>query len=248
MYHPVHVAVIFNTLSELDVPSLQGLQFSKRLNYCLSKQIPLIHDIALRSERQPYKRSVGSSYIFATRVPTLTSVFVVNFVGVMFEAKVVGISLLSLLSAAILSPPSTPFNNAPPLPQTLSPPLLPSNITHPPSNTTSNVLRIQCDGTRYGRNLSPGSCRNVFHHIGKSDEQSTFAERHTGRPNDVPLPWRILSDDGRCFVQPLLLIAAVTGHASSTQMVQAAYTLLQTCVVGRGLGGIAADIGTSILI
>ena len=44
-------------------------------------------------------------------------------------------------------------------------------------------------------------------------------------------------------MQPLLLRGAVTGHASSTQMAQAAYTLLQRCVVEKGVGGIAADIG-----
>lgn len=45
-------------------------------------------------------------------------------------------------------------------------------------------------------------------------------------------------------MQPLLLRGAMTGHASSTQLVRAAYTLFQKCVVEKGLGGIAADIGT----
>ncbi|KAL9132616.1 MAG: hypothetical protein Q9175_006206, partial [Cornicularia normoerica] len=86
-------------------------------------------------------------------------------------------------------------------------------------------------------------CLDIFSYIGKSDTQTTFSERHTARPNDVPLPWRVLSNDGLCFVQPLLLRGAVTGHASSTQIAQAAYTLLQRCVVEKGVGGIAADIG-----
>ncbi|CAD6591849.1 MAG: hypothetical protein ASARMPRED_005786 [Alectoria sarmentosa] len=158
-------------------------------------------------------------------------------------AILIGTSLFaSLVSAAIFLPPSQQPNNTLLALQTLSPPLLPSNITAA-TTPPSNVLRIQCDGTHYGRNLSPNSCRGVFGYIAKSDDQTTFSERHTGRPNDLPLPWRILSNDGLCFVQPLLLRGAVTGHVSSTQIGQAAYALYQRCVVERGVGGIAADVG-----
>ncbi len=152
--------------------------------------------------------------------------------------------LSSLVSAAVLLPRSTLPNNALLDPQTPASPLFPSIITNN-SIPTPNVLRIQCDGTHYGRDLNPSSCLDVFHYVGKSDEQTTFAQRHTGRPNDIPLPLRILSNDGRCFVQPLLIRGAVTGTISSTQMGQAAYTLFQRCVVEKGLGGIAADVGTS---
>lgn len=44
-------------------------------------------------------------------------------------------------------------------------------------------------------------------------------------------------------MQPLLLRGAVTGHASSTQMGQAAYIIFERCVLEKGVGGIAADIG-----
>lgn len=154
----------------------------------------------------------------------------------MCTAILAGFSLLSsFVSAAILLPP----NNVPRAPQTLPTQLLPTNIT----NTTSNVLHIQCDSTRYGRNLSPNSCRNVFDYIRESDLQTTFAERHTGRPEALPLPERVVSSDGLCFVQPQLLRGAVTGRASSTQIRQAAYTLFERCVIEKGIGGIAADIG-----
>lgn len=49
-------------------------------------------------------------------------------------------------------------------------------------------------------------------------------------------------------MQTLLLRGAVTGHASSTQIGQAAYTLFQRCVVDRGFGAIAAQIGTSLFM
>ena len=47
-------------------------------------------------------------------------------------------------------------------------------------------------------------------------------------------------------MQALLLRGAVKGHASPTQVGQAAYTLFQRCVVDRGVGAIAANIGASL--
>ena len=46
-------------------------------------------------------------------------------------------------------------------------------------------------------------------------------------------------------MQPLLKPGSETARASSLQVGQAAYTLFQRCVVAKGLGGIAADIGVS---
>ncbi len=50
-------------------------------------------------------------------------------------------------------------------------------------------------------------------------------------------------DDGLCFIQPFLKPGAGIGHASATQIGQAAYTTLQTCVIERGMGGVATNIG-----
>ena len=47
-------------------------------------------------------------------------------------------------------------------------------------------------------------------------------------------------------MQPLLLRGATTGHASSTQMALAAHALFERCVVEKGVGGIAANIGASL--
>ena len=149
-----------------------------------------------------------------------------------------------LVSAAVLLPSSPPLENALPSPQPISSQLLSRNIANT-SSPPSNVLHFQCNG-EYGRDLNPSSCRDVFNYIGKSDTQTPFSERRTGRPNDVPLPLRFMSNDGLCFVQPLLLRGAVTAHTSVTQMAQAAYTLFQRCVVDKGIGGIAANIGESV--
>ena len=61
------------------------------------------------------------------------------------------------------------------------------------SASSTSVLRIRCDGDYYGRNLNVASCREVFSFMPKSDVQTVFAERRTGVPYDVPLPWRTMS-------------------------------------------------------
>lgn len=50
-------------------------------------------------------------------------------------------------------------------------------------------------------------------------------------------------DDGVCFLQPLLAKGAVIGHASATEIFRAGAQILQTCVIERGMGGLAYDIG-----
>ena len=51
------------------------------------------------------------------------------------------------------------------------------------------------------------------------------------------------TDDGLCFVQTILKKGALFGHASSTEIGQAAFTMLQVCVVERGMGGLAFNLG-----
>ncbi|CAF9905584.1 MAG: hypothetical protein ALECFALPRED_001037 [Alectoria fallacina] len=121
----------------------------------------------------------------------------------------------------------------------------PANILAPSkdNSTSGNVLKIACDATLYGKNLKVSSCRNIFHFLSKDETQFRFAQRDSGVPCDVPLPLRTMSTDGLCFVQPVLKKDAVIGRATSTEIGQAAFTLLQTCVVERGMGGMAYDIG-----
>ena len=50
-------------------------------------------------------------------------------------------------------------------------------------------------------------------------------------------------DKSLCFVQPFLRPGKLSAQASSEQIGNAAYTLLHECVIKRGVGGFAANIG-----
>ncbi|KAM0796442.1 hypothetical protein BDR22DRAFT_525996 [Usnea florida] len=121
----------------------------------------------------------------------------------------------------------------------------PASISIPSndSDTSGNKLKITCDGMTYGKNLKVPSCRKVFGYTRHDPTQYTFVERGSGIPGDVPLPLRTYSNDGLCFIQPFLKENVVSGHASSTEIGQAAYTTFQLCVVQRGVGGVASNIG-----
>ena len=149
-----------------------------------------------------------------------------------------------LASTAVVLPPPITLDNVLQPPQPLLNQSLPQVVINT-TNPLSDTLRIQCM-SEYGSNLKPASCLDVFHYIARTERENTFAQRNTGRPNDIPLPMRFVSSDGLCFVQPLLRPGAETGRANSKQMGQAAYTLYQRCVVEKGLGGIAANIGAFI--
>lgn len=73
--------------------------------------------------------------------------------------------------------------------------LSPANMLASSSNTSSsgNLLKIACDGTKYGKNLKVNSCRSVFNFMMKNETQFTFAERDSGVPSDISLPLRTLS-------------------------------------------------------
>lgn len=117
--------------------------------------------------------------------------------------------------------------------------LIPSNN----SDTSANKLTITCDGMTYGKNLKVPSCRKVFDYMSHDSTQYTFVERLSGIPGDVSLPLRTYSNDGLCFIQPFLKENVVSGHASSIEIGHAAYTTFQSCVVKRGVGGVASNIG-----
>lgn len=81
-------------------------------------------------------------------------------------------------------------------PATSSNLLSPANILAPSTtNSSANILKIACDASRYGKNLKVYSCRNVFMYLRKDPTVFVFAERDSGLPCDVPLPFRTLSSE-----------------------------------------------------
>lgn len=99
--------------------------------------------------------------------------------------------LVRVVSLTILPPLQSTPAGLPPSPVALqqfdinTP--LPVNV----STGSSNGLKIQCDGNSYGRNLNVASCTKIFTYIDKRLPERVFADRRTGIPADIPLPWRI---------------------------------------------------------
>ena len=66
------------------------------------------------------------------------------------------------------------------------------DISNTANESASGILlSVDCDGNRFGSKLNIQSCKDVFRNIGKTSEQTTFANRHTGIEAQIELPWRI---------------------------------------------------------
>ena len=112
-------------------------------------------------------------------------------VMLLISALALSISLVCVASLTILPPLQSTAAGPVPNPVALGRPEInqpyPANV----SSGSSNVLKVQCDGINYGKNMNVASCRNIFNFIDKRVPERTFADRHTGIPADVLLPWRI---------------------------------------------------------
>ena len=64
------------------------------------------------------------------------------------------------------------------------------------NRSVGNILRLQCDRIRYGRDLKVESCRKVFNYLKADDTEVIFADRSSAQPHDVSLPLRTTS--GKC--------------------------------------------------
>lgn len=73
-----------------------------------------------------------------------------------------------------------------------------------------NILKLRCDPIRYGRNLRSESCRKVFNFIPQDDRQTVFAERDSGQPHDLNLPFRATSSE--CLSISKLLYSTLLEH------------------------------------
>ena len=110
-------------------------------------------------------------------------------------------SLFSVLALSALLGYVVSLTILPPL-QSPAAGLLPSPVasdnfminTPFPANVSSGsniILKIQCDGNTFGKNLNVASCRKIFNYVNKSDTEKIFADRHSGIPSNIELPWRI---------------------------------------------------------
>ena len=113
----------------------------------------------------------------------------------LISALALFISLVCVVSLTILPPLQSTAGGPVQTPVALgafeSNPPFPANVSSGSSNISSNVLKIQCDGESYGKNMNVASCKNIFSYIDKKVPERTFADRHTGIQADIPLPWRI---------------------------------------------------------
>lgn len=125
---------------------------------------------------------------------------------------------------------------------------LPANTSNDESAiqlNASNVLRVQCDGEKYGFNPDVPDCQQARSYYKRSSQLFTYGERHSGHGIDVfPLPYRLMGDEALCYFEPVLIDASLgTGVASINHLSNAAYELILQCAVRQSKGGIATGIG-----
>ena len=110
-----------------------------------------------------------------------------SILWVLYSNTVLAASLLQR-SESVGSPDTRPIPNL----NLLSPTLPAPSSNH---SASGNRLQIACNAKKFGKNLKVSSCRNVLGYMSKNETQYTFAERDSGVPFDVPLPWRTLSSE-----------------------------------------------------
>ncbi|KAL8860189.1 MAG: hypothetical protein Q9178_003453 [Gyalolechia marmorata] len=131
-----------------------------------------------------------------------------------------------------------PFDNPPaPLPD-----------AHPTArlNTSESLEepQIDCQGSRYGRNVMYNSCLNAFR---------TFQHGATDNPVDIrrrgpgmaarKLPWMWVSDDGLCTFNVVMRGRAASDTTTGEEIARAAWKVMNKCVRDQGVGGIISGIG-----
>lgn len=121
-----------------------------------------------------------------------------------------------------------------------------SNATtlSPNPSADLNAIRAQCNGQMFGSGLNVASCRNAFNKIKPFDDYSSFGTRHDGQTYDGVLPFRWLSEDGKCSFELFLIAPATVAHATTRDIKSAAQALLDKCTASSpAKGGVASSIG-----
>ncbi|KAL8769811.1 MAG: hypothetical protein Q9194_005332 [Teloschistes cf. exilis] len=122
-----------------------------------------------------------------------------------------------------------------------------NNTTTPTQNTfaiSSGNGISRCDGSKYRSNLQKSSCQNAILQIPQSQSSVRFKWRSGGgSPSDLTLPQRFISKDGLCIVEVVLKDKARYGRAKWSEIAKAAVDMYFGCVVPKGEGSMAMDIG-----
>lgn len=113
------------------------------------------------------------------------------------------------------------------------------------NTSTLTAGQISCNGQTYGRNLNRASCIQAFLAMSDDTLPRTFGRRGAGA-FDAPLPFRYLSQDGRCAID--------VSHAADTtfdtiipaELKETAAVIIQICITGNpDIGGIATGLGVN---
>ncbi|CAF9941111.1 hypothetical protein IMSHALPRED_002431 [Imshaugia aleurites] len=114
----------------------------------------------------------------------------------------------------------------------------------PVDSSGENTFNIRCDGETYGYNPNIVDCEGAKEYLLPDTTIWTWAERHTGLPNTVPLPYRIMGDRALCYIQATLIGDHRTAQASTNMLRQAGAALVLRCATNTvSQGGIATEIG-----
>ena len=123
------------------------------------------------------------------------------------------------------------------------PPLLPLSLTSttdlalpsPPLNASMDEMF--CNNI-LGTGIPNDSCKNVYLKIPGSATATTWRKRDGMYTDDMPLPFRWLSDDGVCAVDLRLpKIAASSANVDFASIAEAAFEIYYGCVVKKDKGG-----------
>ncbi|KAI4100669.1 MAG: hypothetical protein L6R37_005332 [Teloschistes peruensis] len=119
-----------------------------------------------------------------------------------------------------------------------------TTTTHNASAISSGNGISRCDGSKYRSNLQKSSCQNAILQIPQTQSSVRFRWRSGGgSPSDLPLPQRFISKDGLCIAEVVLKDKARSGRAKWSEIAKAAVDMYFGCVVPKGEGSMAMDIG-----
>ncbi|KAL8661063.1 MAG: hypothetical protein Q9202_005935 [Teloschistes flavicans] len=121
-----------------------------------------------------------------------------------------------------------------------------TNATTTTYNTTavsSDTGIIHCDGSKYRSSLQKASCQNAILQIPQTQSSVRFHVYGASLPSDLRLPQRFIGKDGLCIVEVVLKDKARFGSAKWSEIAKAAVDMYFGCVVPKGEGSVAMDIG-----